>query len=97
VENLITIELFGRCYTFKTESDVARAKAVADSLVKEVVRIQEKESGGSLELTNLTILILAALNIADENFELKHNQAQLLNKVAQKSDHLLRLIDSGFK
>jgi cell division protein ZapA (FtsZ GTPase activity inhibitor) len=50
-----------------------------------------------LELTNLTILILAALNIADENFELKHNQAQLLNKVAQKSDHLLRLIDSGFK
>lgn len=96
MENLITIELFGRCYTFKTESDVTRAKMIADSLLKEVTRIQEKESGGSLELNNLTILILAALNIASENFELKQNQAELINKVAQKSDHLLKLIDSGF-
>jgi len=97
VEDLITIELFGQCYTFKTESEVTRAEAVADSLVKEVIRIQEKESGLLSEMTKFTILVLAALNIANENYDLRLNHSELLSKMSERSTELLQLIDAGFK
>jgi cell division protein ZapA (FtsZ GTPase activity inhibitor) len=93
VENLITIELFGQTYTFKTESEVAFAEAVADSLVKEVARIQDSESIQSSELTKLTVMILAALNFAKENNELKSKHAEFLRKVAERSNHLLSRLD----
>ncbi len=95
MENLITIELFGQTYTFKTESEVAFAEAVADSLVREVDRIQDGESRQSSELTKLTVMILAALNFAKENNELKSKQAEFLRKLAERSNHLLRTIDEG--
>ena len=97
MENLITIELFGQSYTFKTESDITKAKAVADSLVKEVTRVQELESNQSSDMTKLTILILAALNLANENYDLRLNHSELLSKMSERSIRLLHRIDSGFE
>ena len=93
MENLITIELFGQTYTFKTESEVSIAEAVADLLVKEVARIQESESRQPSELTKLTVMILAALNFAKENNDLKAKHTDILRRVAERSNHLLRRID----
>jgi cell division protein ZapA (FtsZ GTPase activity inhibitor) len=94
VENLITIDLFGQTYTFKTESEATIAEAVADSLVKEVARIQENISRQPSELTKLTVMILAALNFAKENNELRAEHKEILRKVAERSNSLLRRIDA---
>ncbi len=71
MEELVTIELFGRSYTFKAESEIMMAKDVADYLVKEVSRVETQQSIKSSNISKLAIMILAALNIANENMELK--------------------------
>ena len=89
LEQMVTIELFGQPYTFKAESDVETAKAVADLLVKEVDKVQNQQSGQLSNISNLTILILAALNIANENMELKRNHSKLLDDVNQRSARII--------
>jgi cell division protein ZapA (FtsZ GTPase activity inhibitor) len=45
LEQLVTIELFGKPYTFKAKSEVKKAKEVADLLAKEVSRVESQKSG----------------------------------------------------
>ena len=90
---MITIKIFGRSYSFKTELDAEKANAVADILIYEVGRIQEKTPEQTPEMAKLTILLLAALNMASENFDLKQNQNNFIRRVHEKSAHLNRLMD----
>ena len=89
MEQMVTIELFGQPYTFKVESDVETAKAVADLLVEEVDKVQNQQSGQVSNISNLTILILAALNIANENMELKRNHSKILDDINQRSVRII--------
>ena len=93
LEQLVTIELFGQPYTFKAESEI-EAKEVAESLVKEVARIESQQSGKASDITKLAILISAALNIANENFELKRNYSDLLQKLSERSASLIRRLSA---
>lgn len=94
MEQLVTIKLFGQAYTFKAESEVTRAKEVADFLVREVTRVETEQAGKSADITKLTIMILAALNIANENYELKMNHSNLLRNVYKRSAGLIRMLDA---
>ena len=95
MEQLVTIELFGQPYTFKTESDANNAKEVADYLVKEVTRIETQQSKISSNVTRLTTLILAALNIANENIELKKNHSDFLKDIYKRSKNLIHALDAS--
>jgi cell division protein ZapA (FtsZ GTPase activity inhibitor) len=92
LEQLVTIEIFGQPYTFKTESDITNAKEVADCLVKEVTRFENQNSSKSSD-TKFVTLILAALNIAKENIELKKKYSDLLTKISKKSANLICALD----
>ena len=94
MEQLITIELFGQPYKFKSASDTGNAQEVADVLVKEVSRIQDQQSKETPGITQIAILILAALNIANENIELKKSYSTLLETVSRRSETLKRLLDA---
>lgn len=92
MEQFVTIELFGQPYTFKAESNVASAKEVADYLVQEVARIEKQHSYQSSG-AKLTTLLLAALNIANENIELKKRHSDLLVGLSKRSSNLIHTID----
>ena len=92
-DQIVTIELFGQPYSFKAESEVKEAKEVAEILVKEVDKIQNQQTDQSSTMSNLTILILAALNIANENMELKRNRSGLLDEISERSTGLIRRLD----
>ncbi len=94
MEQLITIELFGQPYTFKSAPETENAQEVADVLVKEVGRIQDQQSEEAPGITQIAILILAALNFANENMELKKNYSTLQETVSTRSDTLKRLLDA---
>jgi len=94
LEQLVTIELFGQPYTFKTESDVANAQEVADYLVKEVTKIETQHSSKS-SVTKLATLILAALNIANENIELRKNHSDLVKDISKRSTNLMHALDTA--
>ncbi len=93
MEQIVTIELFGQPYSFKAESEIQTAKAVADLLIKEVDKVQLQQSDQSSTISNLTILILAALNIAYENMELKENHSKFSHKICERSTRLIGRLD----
>lgn len=85
----ITIEIFGHPFTFKADQDISKAKEVAAYLEEEVGKVERQLSAESVSINKRAILILAALNIANEYFELKENQAVLMEMMAQKTTGLL--------
>ena len=93
MEELVTIELFGKPYSFKAKSEVKKAKEVADFLAKEVSRVESQQSGESSTASDLTTLMLAALNIAHQNLELENNYSKLRQDIADRSARLIRKID----
>ena len=95
MEQTVTIELFGQPHTFKADSEVTQAKEVADLLVAAVTRVENQQSGQSSNISKLTILMLAALNIANEHMELKRNHSNLLHEIAERSSNLIRKLDDS--
>ena len=95
MEKTVTIELFGQPHTFKADSEVIKEKEVADLLVKEVAQVENQQSGQSSNISNLAILMLAALNIANEHMELKRNYSKLLRDVTERTEGLNRTLDNS--
>ncbi len=95
MEEIVTIELFGQKHTFKANSEVTKAKEVADLVVKEVNRIEGQQSNNSSNMSKLTILMLAALNIANDHVELKRNHSQLLHDVSDRTANLIHTLDDS--
>jgi len=95
LEKTVTIELFGQPHTFKANSEVTKGKEVADFLVKEVARVENQQSGQSSNISKLAILMLAALNIANEHLELKNNYSKLLQDVTNRTSKLIHTLDNS--
>jgi cell division protein ZapA (FtsZ GTPase activity inhibitor) len=94
LEKTVTIELFGQPYTFKANSEVTKAKEVAELLVQEVARVEDQQPDQSPNISKLTILMLAALNIANEHMELKRNHSKMLREIAERTTKLIRTLDA---
>ena len=94
MEELITITLFGKPYNFKVESDILKAREVADFLVEEVSKVESQQAHKSSEVAKVAILISAALNIANEHIELRKNHTDLLKNISEKSTSLIRVLDA---
>ena len=96
MEHLVTIELFGQPYTFKADSEAVEAKEVADLLRREVEKIQDQQAGQSTYIPKLTVLIIAALNIANQSMQLKKDYGEFADKMAKRCGVLNRMLDDGF-
>jgi cell division protein ZapA (FtsZ GTPase activity inhibitor) len=95
LDEIVTIELFGQTHTFKANSEVTKAKEVADLVVKEVNRIENQQSNPTSNMSKLTILMLAALNIANDHVELKRNHSKLLHDVSDRTANLIHTLDDS--
>jgi cell division protein ZapA (FtsZ GTPase activity inhibitor) len=93
LEQTVTITLFGQPYSFKVDSPVTQAQEVADLLIQEVARVENQQTGHGSQITKIAVLLSAALNIANENMELKRNRSELLQHVSERSAKLLRKLD----
>jgi cell division protein ZapA (FtsZ GTPase activity inhibitor) len=91
----LTIELFGQPYTFRTDSDLTVAKEVADILIREVGRVETQQKRSGSGITKQAMLILAALNIATENIELKKQQTYFAENISQRADTIMKLMEKG--
>ena len=96
-EQFVTIELFGQPYKFRAEAEAQKAREVADFLVKEVAKVEGQLSGKTSNITKQTILILAALNIVNENFELKKNHSDFLRDVSKRTTNLIRMLSENIR
>ncbi len=97
MEQLVTIELFGQNYTFKTESDAVEAQKVVDLLAQEVTKVESEQSSQSISMSKFAIIVGAALNITNDNVELKRNYSELQQCLTKKSANLIHVLDSIVK
>jgi cell division protein ZapA (FtsZ GTPase activity inhibitor) len=95
LEETVTIELFGQPHTFKANLEVAKVREVADLLVSEVARVENQQSDQTSNISKLAILMLAALNIANEHMELKKNYTELLRDLTDRSAKLIQTLDNS--
>lgn len=95
MEQLLTIEIFGQPYTFQTDSDLTKAKAIADVLVREAHKIEHQQKKTGADLNKNTMLIIAALNIATENAELKQKQEKFIETISQRAEQLIRSLEDA--
>ena len=94
MEQLLTIDVLGQPFTFKTDSNISDAEAVADHVVKTVNQVETHNKKRLPSLDKRAILILAALNITSELFHLKRKHQELLQSIDKRSNELIDLLES---
>ena len=95
LEKLITINVFGQNYTFRAGQEVEDASAIAKLLEDEIRKLANQKDGNLTEMNKLTILISIALNMANENINLKNRQYDLMQNLSKKSANLARMLDAA--
>ena len=94
MDQLLTIEILGQPFTFKTDSNESEARAVADFVTKSIDQVKSQCANQVPTPDKGAILILAALNIASDYFDLKRKHQEILDDINQRSVHLLNTIES---
>ena len=89
LEEILTVDLFGETYKFKTDADSSEASAIVKSIMDEVSRAGEGMKGPLTENRKFIQLLVATLNIAKELAEVKKNHADLHEKLTRKSATLI--------
>jgi cell division protein ZapA len=94
LDQLLTIDVLGQPFSFKTDSDVSEARAIADYLAESVSQVKSQCGDQMPTPDKRAILILAALNITSEYFNLKKAHKELLKNINQRSEHLINTLDT---
>ena len=97
LDQYVHIDLFGQQYTFQTDTDAEKAKEVAALLTEEVTKVQASRTGQAKYIPDLTILILAALNIANHITEMKREHDEAALRMAGRCDRLNRMLDESLR
>ena len=97
MENVLKIEIFGERHKFKTNLEPDQAEAVVELLLNEISRVQNCQGEKSSGINNVAIMIIAALNIAKENFEMKNQNSAIVHQISSRSDKLIKNLDLCLK
>jgi cell division protein ZapA (FtsZ GTPase activity inhibitor) len=94
LEKRVTIELFGKPYTFQADTDPEFMQAVADTVVEHVQRVEAQQSRAKTDLAQMAILLTAALNLANELLALKSRHTQMVSTVTERAATLIQHLDA---
>ena len=85
MEQTVTLQIFGRKFTFQTESGVPDAKKVAARFEDAVNKVRSQFDGKPVTVDRETILVLTGLNLASEQFKQEERYHQFFNRMTKKS------------
>jgi cell division protein ZapA (FtsZ GTPase activity inhibitor) len=91
VDRIISIELFGQAYTFKASGGVSQAEEITNYVAEEV----EKARAAGEAPSKLDTVILAALNIANDYFEVRRSRQDLVRDIDRRCKSLIEHIDTS--
>ncbi len=86
-----TVEIMGREYRIRGATDEQYVREVARYVD---AKLREVSHGSSLPASD-RVAILAAMNIADELFQLRRASTEEMSTIAQKAESLLGLLDDS--
>ncbi len=85
----VEVQILGQSYSIKTDADEAHIRALAMYLDKKLKEIYST----SPNINPLKALIISALNITDELFNMKMEQENLDKMIEEKTDILSGLLE----
>ena len=91
MDRIISIELFGQTYRFQAHAGLLHAEKVADYVAEQV---KKAEAGGEVP-GKLDTVILAALNIANDYFEMKRCWDEMVLHIDRRCSVLIDTIDAN--
>lgn len=91
MDQTISIRLFNRTYRFRADTEASDANRIAGYVVKEI----EKAQASAEVPSRLDSVILAALNIANEYFELKRGHDDMVKDIDRRCGLLIDYIDDN--
>jgi cell division protein ZapA (FtsZ GTPase activity inhibitor) len=95
LEHTVTLQIFGRKFTFQTESGMPDAKKVAARFEDAVQKVQSQFDGKRVNVDRETILVLTGLNIASEHFKREERYHQFFDRMTKKSAVVLDELDKA--
>lgn len=93
MEQIITIELLGETFKFKSDENRKNLKKILSYLMAEVQKVEEQFPSHALKTNKLAIMVLAALSISKQFVELTNNHSDFLNSVSLRTSKLGAMIN----
>lgn len=86
---LVEVNICNSQYTIKTDADEAYIQSIARYVNDKIEEIQEKTKS----VSTLNVVILAALNTADELFRERDKHRRVIERIEDRSKDLIDLIE----
>ncbi len=86
---LVEVTICNSQYTIKTDADEAYIQTIAKYLNSRIEEIQKKTKS----VSTLNVIILSALNIADDFFRERNRKRTYLEEIEDRSRNLIEMIE----
>jgi cell division protein ZapA len=91
MSNKVRVSIYGNTYTIQGEA----APEYIDSLSRYLNAKMEDVAGSMPSANSVQVAILAALNIADEYFQLKEIQSTVTHDLEKRTNALISMLEEG--
>lgn len=92
-QHLVPVEIYGHSYNLRGEGDASYINGLAEFVDQKMREIADKTA----TVDSLKVAILAALNIADEHFQLQSAEAEHHQALSQRLGRLVGILDRDLK
>ena len=86
---LVEVTIGNACYTVKTDADETYIQSVARYVNSKMEEIQDKTKS----VSTMNVIILAALNTADELFRERDKNGKKMEEIEDRSRNLIEMIE----
>jgi len=90
MENLVRVQILGREYTVKSDEEEERVRKIGEYVNQKIEEVAES----SKSVSTLNIVILAALNIANDYFRALESQKKFSQTIEVKFGRLIEMINA---
>ena len=95
MDNTVTLQILGRKFTFQTGSGIPDAKQVVAHFEDAVKKVQSQFADKQVSVDKETILVITGLNIASEQYNLRKQYHDALDRMTEKSAVVLRELEKA--
>lgn len=93
MDGQLHIEILGQNFTFETQGDREKAQRAAHFLSEKVQAASMALDGPSTATNKMSILVLAALDLAHSYLELKESHEGFLDQIGSRSEKMLQRME----
>jgi len=93
MKNLVRVEILGREYVVKSDEGEERVKKIAAYVNQKIKEISESTQ----TVSTLNAAILAAMNIANDYFQIMEEKKTYRQDYESKAEHLIAMMDDRIK